>query len=737
MKLADVPPADVAAPRCGGGRYRYLTQGLASLLLGSVGLGLATAAAWAQERGGGALQLDEIVVDGPAKPGAVPPVFAGGQVAQGGRLGLLGNAETLKSPFNMTSYTAELIANLQASSVADALILDPSVRSSHPSGGIVESFNIRGFPVGEGNSGEIAFDGVFGVAPNYRVFTDYAERIEVLKGPAAALSGIAPNGGIGGVINIVPKRAEADLTRVGTEFSSKAYGGASFDIARRYGAAREFGVRVNGSLRGGDTAIDNQRNTTGIGSLALDYQGERFRSWVYVLAQRDSWDAPSRPYRMSPGIPVPNAPGGARNMIQPWEFSQVDDSSALIKNEYDLTDTVTLFANAGGSRTRVNRFFANSPLPTILNLNGDTTQAPQYFDMTIARQTYDAGFRARFDTGFVKHALTFQASYYREETDRALTTGRAFASNIYAPALTAPQFATRAPRIRLSDSDLTSVALADTLSVLDERVALTLGVRRQSVQSTNYATTNGAVTSSYDESATTPLVGLVLRPHQNLSLYANYVEGLSRGDIAPNTASNAGETFAPYRTKQYEAGAKLQYGSFGATLAGFQITKPSGELNGNLFVVGGEQRVRGLEFNVYGEVASGLRLLGGLALLDGKLTKTAVVANRGNDPIGVPSTQFNLGAEWDVPWFKGLTLTGTLVYTGKQYIDAANTQSLPDWARLDIGARYATEIAGRKTTFRASVQNVTAEKYWSSVASFGTFYLGAPRTFRLSMAVDL
>ncbi|SEG80932.1 TonB-dependent receptor [Bosea lathyri] len=709
--------------------------GLRRLALTGAAIALGSAVAQAQQVPP-AVQLDELVVEGPAAT-AVPPAFAGGQVATGARLGLLGNADTLKSPFNVTSYTDEFIRNQQAPTLSDALILDPSVRSSHPSGGIVESFNIRGFPVGEGNSGEIAFDGVFGVAPNYKVFTDYAERIEVLKGPSAALTGIAPNGGIGGVINIVPKRAEADLTRVGTEFASKAYGGATFDVARRYGAGREFGARVNGSLRGGDTAIDGQHNVTGIGSLALDYQGERFRSWVYALTQRDSWDAPSRPYRMSAGIPVPKAPNGARNMIQPWETSQVDDTSALIKNEYDLTDNVTLFANAGGSRSRVNRFFANSPLPTILNLRGDTTQAPQYFDLTIDRRTYDAGFRARFDTGFIKHALTFQTSYYHEDTDRALTVGRAFASNIYAPAVTAPQFATRAPRIRLSDSDLTSIALADTLSVLDERVALTLGLRRQSVESTNYSTINGAVTSSYDESATTPLVGLVLRPHENVSLYANYVEGLSRGDIAPNTASNAGETFAPYRTKQYEAGVKVQYGSFGATLAGFQITKPSGELNGNLFVIGGEQRVRGLEFNVYGEVASGLRLLGGLALLDGTLTKTAVALNRGNDPIGVPSTQFNLGAEWDVPWLKGLTLTGALIYTGKQYIDAANTQSLPDWARVDVGARYATEIAGRKTTFRASVQNVTAEKYWSSVASFGTFYLGAPRTYRLSMSVDL
>lgn len=698
----------------------------AALICGSV-------AAWAQAASQ-PVQLEEIVVDGPANGARVPPAFAGGQVATGARLGLLGNADTLTSPFNVTSYTGELARNLQASTVADALILDPSVRSSHPSGGIVDSFNIRGFPVGEGNSGEVAFDGVFGVAPNYRVFTDYVERIEVLKGPAAALSGIAPNGGVGGVINVVPKRAEADLTRIGTEFSSKAHGGATFDVARRYGAGREFGIRVNGSLRGGDTALDEQFNGTGIASLALDYQGERFRSWLYTLVQRDYWDAPSRPFLATAGMPVPSAPNGARNVIQPWEWSRIDDSSAMWKGEYDLTDNVTLFADAGGSQTHVERFFG---LPTILNSRGDTSHTPQYFDLAVGRQTYNAGFRARFETGFVKHALTFQASYYHDELDRALTSGRAVASNIYAPAPSLPQFATRAPRTRLSDSDLTSVALADTLSVLDERVLLTLGVRRQSVKSTNYSPATGAVTSAYDESATTPLVGLVLRPLQNVSLYANYVEGLSRGDVAPTTASNAGETLAPYRTKQYEAGVKVEYGKFGATLAGFQITKPSGELSGGSFSVSGEQRVRGLELNVFGEVTPQLRLLGGLALLDGKLTKTAVAANRGNHPIGVAPVQLNLGAEWDVPWLKGLTLTGTLVYTGKQYINAANTQSLPDWTRVDIGARYATEIAGRKTVFRAAVQNVTAEKYWSSVASFGTFYLGAPRTYRLSMSVDL
>jgi iron complex outermembrane receptor protein len=35
------------------------------------------------------------------------------------------------------------------------------------------------------------------------------------------------------------------------------------------------------------------------------------------------------------------------------------------------------------------------------------------------------------------------------------------------------------------------------------------------------------------------------------------------------------------------------------------------------------------------------------------------------------------------------------------------------------------------------MQNVTGESYWSSVASFGTFFLGAPRTYLLSMTVDM
>ncbi len=666
---------------------------------------------------------------------AVAPPSSGGQVAQGARLGLLGNTSTMKSPFSTTSYTDKFVRDQQAATGADALILDPSVRSSHPTGGVVDSFNIRGFPINEGNNGEFAFEGLYGVAPTYRIFTDYVERIEVLKGPSAALSGMAPNGGVGGVINVVPKRADEELTRLTASYGSVARFGGHWDVARRYGDGKQWGVRASGSVRGGDTPIDRQSEATGVGSLALDYQGERFRSWLYLIAQTDRFDAPSRPFLMGSGLQVPKAPDGKLNVTQPWEWSHITDKSALLRTEYDLSDQVTLFADVGGSKTNVERFFG---LPTIVSTSGNTTSTPQFFGLSIDRTTYDGGVRARFDTGFVHHALAVQASVYHDALYRRLTNGSAVTSNIYNPTVAPTQFANEiSDRPRLSDSQLTGLSIADTMSVLDERALLTLGVRRQGIEANNYASNVGTLTSSYDKSAVTPVVGLVVRPVENVSLYANYVEGLARGDVAPQTASNFGEVLQPYIARQYEAGVKVDFGRIATTFSAFEISKASGELFAGRFAATAEQQVRGLEFNVYGELTPDVRILGGVSLLDGTLTRTAVAANVGNTPIGVPNVQANIGAEWDLPWMRDLTLNGAVIYTGKQFVDSANKQSIPEWTRLDLGARYTTAISGRKTVFRANIQNVTGESYWSSVASFGTFFLGVPRTYLLSMTVDM
>lgn len=675
------------------------------------------------------------VTAGAETPGELPQSYTGGQVARGGRLGLLGNKSVMDTPFAVTNYTAQRLADQQAITLAEVLNSDPSTRFTGQVGGVTDSFYIRGFPINEGNLSEIAFDGVYGVSPNYHLFTEYLERVEVLKGPAALLYGMSPNSGVGGVVNVVPKRALAtDLTRFTLDYASDAQVGGAVDLSRRFGEDREWGIRFNGLHRQGPTALDNQKSRAEVAALSLDYRGERLRASLDLIEQYQWVDAPTRPFLITAGVQVPSAPDGRRNVSQPWGWWKSNDVSTLLHAEYDLTDNVTVFADAGGTRSDVARL--SDQTPTILNSAGATSSAVQNWKFQVNRSSFDTGVRSKFETGPVKHALALQANLYMDRFASANVSGTPVTSNIYAPAdrpaqnIAAPQ---SVPKV--SDSTLSGLSLADTLSVLDDRLQFTLGLRYQQVKSSNYAAT-GAKTASYDESAVTPLAGIVFKPWHNVSLYANYVEGLSKGDIAPATASNAGQVFAPYKTKQQEVGIKLDSGKVMATLAAFRMTKPSGQLYGTVYAIDSEQRNQGLELTVSGQAYKGVRLLGGLTLLDGELTRTNSAATLGNRPVGVPTVMANLGGEWDLPWVPGLTLTGAVNYTGSEYVNQANTQQVPSWTTVDLGARYKTSMYGKSTTFRAGLFNAFNRKYWSGVASYGTISLGAPRTFMASMSVD-
>jgi len=667
---------------------------------------------------------------------ALPATLGNGHTARGARLGLLGNTDAMNAPVSATSYTSQMVQDQQAVTIADIVRNDSSVRLSGHPGDQLDSFFIRGFPIGDQNSGEIAFDGVHGVAPNYRVLADYAERIEIIKGPAALLYGMSPASSVGGAINIVPKRAtSAPLTRVSADYGPGSQGGGQIDVSRRFGPDRQIGVRFNGSHHQGDTLLDNQSRQADVGALALDYQGERLRATLDAIVQKESVDAPQRrPFLAAGSTGVPQAPDGRRNVSQPWEWFDTTDRSLLLHVEYDLNDRTTAFANAGGGRTRVDRLFGN---PTLLNLRGDTSTLPQRFRFEVDRSTADAGLRTQFATGGVRHAVTLQASTYNDRLARGSVNGTTVLSSIYAPVNSPAQNVAAPQAARVADTQLSSLALADNLSMLDDRVQVMLGVRRQRVQSDNFNTTTGAVASSYDQSAVTPLAGLVVKPWQNnVSLYANYIEGLSKGDIAPATASNAGEVFAPYKAKQKEIGAKVEWGRMITSLALFQITKPSGQQTNGLFAVDAEQRNRGIELNTSGRVAPGLSATGGITFLQGVLAKTNSAATQGKKAIGVPAVQANLGLEWDVPWLPGLALSGGITHTGKQYVDRANTLEIPAWTTLDLGARYRTQIAGKTTTFRANLRNAADRAYWSSVSQYGSLVQGAPRALVVSATVD-
>ena len=177
-----------------------------------------------------------------------------------------------------------------------------------------------------------------------------------------------------------------------------------------------------------------------------------------------------------------------------------------------------------------------------------------------------------------------------------------------------------------------------------------------------------------------------------MSLYANYIEGLQQGATVPIGFANSGQVFAPFQSKQAEVGAKIDFGRITTTLSLFQITQPSLITVAGLPLssqrVDGEQRNRGAEFNVFGEVTPEVRLLGGVAFIDGRQTRTQGGLNDGKKALGVPNVQLNLGAEWDTPFVQGLTLGGRVIYTAEQFVNATNTQLLPDWVRFDLSARY-------------------------------------------------
>lgn len=130
-----------------------------------------------------------------------------------------------------------------------------------------------------------------------------------------------------------------------------------------------------------------------------------------------------------------------------------------------------------------------------------------------------------------------------------------------------------------------------------------------------------------------------------------------------------------------------------------------------------------------------MRLLGGLAYVQPKLTRTAGSVNEGRIATAMAQRQAKLGVEWDVPALQGLTLTGNATAMSKQYISADNSLSVPGRTLFDVGARYSTTMAGRPFALGATVNNVANKAYWG-MPLLSSLALGAPRTVLLSATMD-
>jgi iron complex outermembrane receptor protein len=677
--------------------------------------------------------------------------YAGGQVARGGRVGVLGSEDVMDTPFNITNYTSKLIQDQQALSIADVLQNDPAVRTARGYGNFQQLYMIRGLPV---YSDDMSYNGLYGLLPRQYLSAEFVERVEVLRGSSAFLNGAAPGGsGLGGAVNVMPKRApNEDLNEVTLGADSGGQFHESIDLARRYGPEKNLGVRLNVINTGGDSVTAGEKDKVHGFLLGADFHTGDFRVSADIGSQYFKLTSPSPSITVASGVAIPRAPDANKQLGQPWTYSEERDVFGTVRAEYDLASNVTAWAAAGFRNGKESNNLSST---SVTDDAGTLSVTGFQNSREDAVRSGEVGLRGRFTTGSVGHTLVGSIGAYSLDSKNAYAfdnlVGKA-AGTLSDPVAIAMPAEDVYVGGKLDDplttarTNTNSIALADSMSLLDDRVLFTLGARRQQIKNASYDYNTGAESTGADKTAKiTPVAGLVFKASKQVSLYATYIEGLVAGDIAPTegydntgayvTVSNAGEVFKTYTTRQGEIGVKVDTGRYGGTVSVYQSRKPTASIVGGVYGVNTQQRNRGAELSVYGEAAPGVRLLGGLSFLDTHMTGAAAT---GEHAIGAPREQFNIGTDWDVPGVIGLALNARAVHTGSQYADSANTQVLPSWNRFDIGGRYTFDVGSKVITLRAAIDNVANRNYWASAGGYpGYGYLveGATRSLRMSGTV--
>ncbi|EIK95751.1 TonB-dependent siderophore receptor [Pseudomonas sp. M47T1] len=724
---------------------------LCSLTLTAQAATVTTSQDATEQQGAGALQLSDVNISAQSLTAApsLPAVYAGGQVARGAQLGVLGNQDIMDTPFTSTAYTAQLIENQQAESIGDVLLNDSSVRQASGYGNQAQVFMIRGLPLA---TDDISFNGLYGMLPRQIISTDGIERVEVFRGPSAFTNGITPTGtGLGGSVNLQPKRADdTPLRRLTTDISNNGRIGEHLDIGQRFGEDNQFGARVNIAQRSGNTGVDHESQAEQVFTAGLDYRGDRLRLSADLGYQKEDIDGGRNSVFLGSATKAPKAPSSTTNANAKWANTTLEDTYGMLRGEYDLNDNWTAYAAGGYKHTRENGRYSSV---TLTDNVGDATVSGSKIPHDEDNTSFSAGLNGKYQTGSISHRLNLGMADIWAQQRSAYDFDLVGAStNLYQPVSTAkPDY--NYPGGDMSDPGIIgktfnrSLAASDTLGLLDDKVLFTAGLRHQQLVVQGYSYADGAKDAGYDKSITTPVFGIVIKPWDHVSFYANRIEGLAAGETAGSslagyTYTNPNETFAPARTKQVEAGVKVDMGTYGATLGVYRIEEPTGGYTETdavnktaTFVVDGTQINKGVEFNAFGEPVPGLRILGGVTVMKTRVEDTQNGTDDGNRAIGVPTFQLNAGVDWDVPGLEGVSLNGRMLRTGGQYADADNTISLPTWNRFDMGARYGFKVDQRDVVLRATVENVFNKDYWAS-AQGGYLTQGDPRVMKLSASVD-
>ncbi|MET0290255.1 MAG: TonB-dependent receptor, partial [Pseudoxanthomonas sp.] len=332
-------------------------------------------------------------------------------------------------------------------------------------------------------------------------------------------------------------------------------------------------------------------------------------------------------------------------------------------------------------------------------------------------------------TGTLDHRLLAGVEYTSAEM--AFDSARANIGplDLYAPVYGAtPVPAARPNASYVYDADMRSAYLQDQLA-LSERWKALVSLRYDAVETTQHDSLNDTLLRT-DDRELSMRGGLVFQPDARTSLYASYTESFQ----PQQGQTRDGLPLSPERGQQIEIGAKLELvpERLALTTAVFQITKQDvateDPTDPDFSVLTGEQRVRGFEVDITGEIARHWRLLANVSLLDPEITRDNLHAI-GNRLVGVPRYSGRLWLHHDfqdlLPGFK---LGGGVTVVGARQVDLDNSFDIAGYTTLDATASYAFNDR-LELSLRAS--NLTDRFFVEGVQASNNLYPGMPRAYAL------
>ncbi|HEY4251965.1 MAG TPA: TonB-dependent siderophore receptor [Roseomonas sp.] len=615
----------------------------------------------------------------------------------------------------------DLIEDQRAVSLDDVVRNVPGIQPAGTSGNRGEGYFVRGFQVQGYAIDGVRLNPAMGFPDGFRDLAN-VERVEVLKGPASVLYGI---GDPGGLINIVTRRPQfTPAGSINLDAGSYGYQRGEFDIT---GGDEGSGLaaRLTGAVMRDDgfRQIMRRSDRTFLAPSMMWQPNDRTRVVIGMsyLDQTTPFDRGLVAQGRSVSMPT------YRYFGEAWSRNHTDATDLNWRIEHEATDWLTVRQVAHFDWMLAHRFSAD---PVALAADGRTLTrraTDQDDNSQSADLLLDA--TARFRTGIVQHSITAGVEYLHGKRSLQLFQGNLASIDILNPQYGALPGRLALRTVRNDVIDMTSGFMQYQLDI-GSRLILLGGFRYDNFHQREIS--NGVDTASSGD-AFSPRFGALYRVRDNVALFASW----SRSFIPQLGGSFDGTAFNPETGQQYEAGVRVDLipDRLSVTLAAFNIRRQnvlvSDPVNAGFSIQTGEQRSRGVELDIAGEILPGWRIYAGAAYTDAVITEDSSIRSGTRLP-GVPLWSGNVWTTYEIQDGKarGLTLGGGVFLVAARNGDLNNSFRVGGYGRMDLTASYPITEHVRAAV---SIRNVTDARYIAAPVSRAENYPGGPRTVLASL----